>query len=85
MPAGGVSPQRMIGALVFVFIIAVLGAAFTSTLQDQVDSWSENLTTAGQDGAATVVELIPLLFWILLGVGIILALVAAFLPGKLGL
>jgi hypothetical protein len=83
--AEGVSPEKMIGAVIFVFIIAVLGAAFTSTLQDQVDSWSENLTDSGQGGAATVVNLIPLLFWILLGVGIILALVASFLPGKLGL
>lgn len=83
--AQGVSPQKMIGAVVFVFLIAVLGAAFTPTLQSQVDSWQENLTDAGQTGAATVVGIIPLMFWILLGVGVILALVAAFLPGKLGL
>lgn len=83
--ASGVSPSKMIGAVIFVFIIAVLGAAFTPTLQTQVDSWEENLTTSGQTGAATVVALVPLLFWILLAVGIILAVVATFLPGKLGL
>jgi len=74
----------MIVGLIGVFVLAMLGAALTDPLQDQVDSWEENLTTAGQTAAATVVALIPLLFWVLLAVGIILSLVATFLPGKLG-
>jgi TRAP-type mannitol/chloroaromatic compound transport system permease large subunit len=80
----GVTPHKMIEAIVFVFVIAILGAAFTPALQTQVDSWAENLTTAGQTAAASVVTLIPLLFWILLAVGMILVIVATFLPGKLG-
>jgi len=74
----------MIVGLIGVFVLAMLGAALTDPLQDQVDSWEENLTTAGQTAAATVVALIPLLFWVLLSVGIILALVSTFLPGKIG-
>ena len=73
----------MIVGLIGVFVLAMLGAALTDPLQDQVDSWEENLTTAGQTAAATVVALIPLLFWVLLSVGIILALVSTFLPGKI--
>ena len=79
-----ISSNRMIVGLIGVFVLAMLGAALTDPLQDQVDSWEENLTTAGQTAAATVVALIPLLFWVLLAVGIILSLVATFLPGKLG-
>ena len=74
----------MIVGLIGVFVLAMLGAALTDPLQDQVDSWEENLTTAGQTAAATVVALIPLLFWVLLSVDIILALVSTFLPGKIG-
>jgi len=74
----------MIVGLIGVFVLAMLGAALTDPLQDQVDSWESNLTTAGQTAAATVVALIPLLFWVLLSVGIILALVSTFLPGKIG-
>ena len=70
--------------IVLLFLIALLGAAFTPTLQTQVTSWSENLTTSGQTGAATVVNLIPLVFWILLAVGLILAAVHEFLPGEGG-
>lgn len=75
----------MVGAVVLVFLIAILGAAFTPVLQDQVDSWSENLTTQGQTAAAAVVSLLPLIFWILLAVGLILLIVAIFLPGKVGM
>jgi len=74
----------MVGGVVLVFLIAVLGAAFTPTLQDQVNSWKQNLTNEGNGAAASVVSLIPLLFWILLSVGIILTIVAMFLPGKIG-
>src|SRR4030065_342551 len=79
-----IGANRMIVGRIGVFVLAMLGAALTDPLQDQVDSWEENLTTAGQTAAATVVALIPLLFWVLLAVGIILSLVATFLPGKLG-
>jgi len=79
-----IGANRMIVGLIGVFVLAMLGAALTDPLQDQVDSWEENLTTAGQTAAATVVALIPLLFWVLLSVGIILALVSTFLPGKIG-
>lgn len=74
----------MVAAIIFIFVIAILGAAFSGPLQDQVDSWEENLTDNGQTTAASVVSLIPLLFWILLAVGIILLIVATFLPGRLG-
>lgn len=74
----------MVGSLIAVFLLAVLGAALSPEVQTQVDAWSENLTTAGQTAAAAIVDLIPLLYWILLAVGIILGLVATFLPGKLG-
>jgi len=76
--------NKMVGAIILVFLVAILGAAFTPVLQTQVDSWSENLTTEGQTAAAAVVGLIPLLFWILLAVGLILTIVAIFLPGRLG-
>jgi hypothetical protein len=56
----------MIGAIILIFVIAILGAAFTTPLQNQVTSWSDNLTTNGQTTAAAVVSLIPLLFWVLL-------------------
>ena len=79
-----IGANRMIVGLIGVFVLAMLGGALTDPLQDQVDSWEENLTTAGQTAAATVVALIPLLFWVLLSVGIILALVSTFLPGKIG-
>src|SRR3972149_2665019 len=79
-----IGANRMIVGLIGVFVLAMLGAALTDPLQDQVDSWESNLTTAGQTAAATVVALIPLLFWVLLSVGIILALVSTFLPGKPG-
>jgi len=69
----------------FVFIVAILGAAFTAPLQGQVNNWSANLTANNQSSAATIVNLIPLLFWILLAVGVILIVVAIFLPGKMGL
>ena len=72
------------GLVIYIFILAILGAAFTPELQTQVDSWEENLTTAGQTAAATVVSLIPLLFWVLLAVAIILGVVATLIPGRLG-
>src|SRR6266567_145702 len=78
-------PGEMVAAIMFVFIIAILGAAFTGPLQGQVNNWSANLTANNLSSAATVVSLIPLLFWILLAVGIILIVVAAMLPGKGGL
>ena len=74
----------MVGLVIYIFILAILGAAFTPELQVQVDSWEENLTTAGQTAAATVVSLIPLLFWVLLAVAIILGVVATLIPGRLG-
>ncbi len=79
------SAGYMVAAIMFVFIIAILGAAFTGPLQGQVNNWSANLTANNLSSAATVVSLIPLLFWILLAVGIILIVVAAMLPGKGGL
>lgn len=74
-----VSARGMVGAIVVIFVIAILGAAFTKPLQDQVDSWKQNLTTEGQATAAAVVGLIPLLFWVLLAVGVILLVVEMFL------
>lgn len=81
---GDVDARTMITAVIAVFLLALLGAAFTPTLQTQVDSWEENLTTAGQTGAASVVNLIPLIFWLLLAIGIVLMTVATFLPGRVG-
>jgi len=74
----------MVASLIGIFLLAVLGAALSGPLQDQVDSWSANLTADGQTAAAAIVDLIPLLYWILLAVGIILATVATFMPGRLG-
>ncbi len=82
---GKLGPGEMVAAIMFVFIIALLGAAFTGPLQGQVNNWSANLTANNLSSAATVVSLIPLLFWILLAVGIILVVVSAMLPGKGGL
>jgi hypothetical protein len=76
--------NRIVGGVLLVVMVAVLGAAFTPMIQDQVTSWSDNLTAEGQTAAAAVVGIIPLLFWILLAIGVILAIVALFLPGKLG-
>src|SRR6266566_3312035 len=74
-------PGEMVAAIMFVFVIAILGAAFTGPLQGQVNNWTAN----NQSSAATVVSLIPLLFWILLAVGIILVVVGSFLPEQGGL
>ena len=79
---GMVNPASMVGVIMFVFLLAVLGAAFTPLLQGQVNGWSANLTAANQTGAAAVVRLVPLIFWILIAVGIILTVVAELLPGK---
>src|SRR2546430_1355831 len=78
----GVTPEFMVSAIMFVFIIAILGAAFTGPLQGQVNNWTANLTANNQSATATVVGLIPLPFWILLAVGVILVVVSTFLPGK---
>ncbi len=72
---GEVSPHSMVLLIVFVFLLAVLGAAFTPVLQGQVNNWSANLTAANQTSAATIVSLIPLIFWILIAVAIILLVV----------
>lgn len=80
-----VSPHKMVSMVVLVFLIGVLGAAFTPTLQTQVDAWSASLTAANQTGAATIVSLIPTIFWILLAVGVILMSVGAFLGKGKGL
>ena len=77
--------SKMVSLIVFIFLLAILGAAFTPVLQTQVDSWSSNLTTEGQTAAAAVVDIIPLLFWILLAVAIILGVVATLMPGRAGL
>lgn len=74
------SPGGMVAAIMFVFVISILGAAFTGPLQGQVNNWTSNLTANNQSSAATVVGLVPLLFWILIAVAIILTIVAAFLP-----
>jgi hypothetical protein len=76
--------NKIVGAVILVVLVAVLGAAFTPLIQDQTDSWSANLTTAGQTGAAAVVDILPLLFWILLAIGVLLVIIAVFLPGKMG-
>lgn len=70
-----VDPGHMVYLIVVIFIIAALGAAFAPTLQTQVTKWSANLTGASAP-AATVVSLIPMLFWILLAAGLILSFVA---------
>ncbi len=80
-----VSARGMVGAIMLIFVICILGAAFTSPLQAQVTSWTSNLTAAGQSTAAAVVALIPLLFWVLLAVGVILVVVEMFLGGTTGL
>ncbi len=82
--AGTVTPHRMVGLIIFIFLIAVLGAAFTPVLQGQVKNWSDNLTANNQSSAASIVNLIPTIFWILLAVAIILFAVAALLPSEKG-
>lgn len=76
-----VTPKGMIGAIVLIFLISILGSAFTVPLQDQVTSWKSNLTAEGQTTAASVVGLIPMLFWVLLAVGIIIVIVEMFVGG----
>lgn len=76
-----VTPHGMITMIVVIFVLAILGAVFTTPLQDQITSWSANLTTNGQTAAAAVVNLIPLLFWVLLAVGMILTVVGTFIGG----
>lgn len=71
---GEIDPGHMVYLIVILFIIAALGAAFAPTLQTQVTKWSANLTGASAP-AATVVSLIPMLFWILLAAGLILSFV----------
>jgi len=74
----------MVTMIIFVFLIAVLGAAFTPVLQGQVNNWSANLTASNQSSAASVVSLIPLIFWILIAVAIILVVVNTLLPDVKG-
>ena len=76
--------NKIVGAVLLVVLVAVLGASFTPLIQDQVDSWEQNLTTAGQTAAASVVSIIPLLFWILLAIGVLLVIISVFLPGRIG-
>jgi len=74
----------MVTMIIFVFLIAVLGAAFTPVLQGQVNNWSANLTASNQSSAASVVSLIPLIFWILIAVAIILVVVNTLIPDVKG-
>lgn len=74
----------MIVLIIFVFLLAVLGAAFTPVLQSQVNNWSANLTSANQTSAAAIVSLLPLIFWILLAVAIILVVVKELIPESQG-
>lgn len=71
---GEFDPAHMVYMIVLIFIIAALGAAFAPTLQTQVTKWSANLT-GNSLPAATVVGLIPLVFWILIAAALILSFV----------
>ena len=81
----GVTPSKMVVLIIFVFLLAVLGAAFTPVLQGQVNNWSANLTAQNQSSAAAIVSLIPLIFWILIAVAIILLVVHELIPEAGGL
>jgi hypothetical protein len=81
---GAVNPASMVVLIMFVFLLAVLGAAFTPILQTQVNSWSSNLTAQNQTAAAAIVTILPLIFWILIAVAIILVVVKELLPGAAG-
>jgi len=74
----------MVALIIFVFVLAVLGAAFTPVLQTQVTSWSANLTATNQSSAAAIVSLLPLIFWILIAVAIILVVIKELLPSSVG-
>lgn len=74
-----VSPRAVVTSIMVIFILAVLGAALSGPLQTQITYWSANLTKGGNTAAATVVGLIPLIYWILLGIGVILYAVGLFL------
>ena len=74
-----ISPRAVVTSIMVIFILAVLGAALSGPLNTQITNWKANLTSEGNTGAATVVGLIPLLYWILLGVGVILYAVGLFL------
>ena len=74
----------MVAVVITIFVLAILASAFTWPLQQQGDAWPAHLTDNGQTAAATIVDLIPLLLWILLAVGIILAIVSVFLGKSAG-
>lgn len=80
-----VDPHKMVVAIVLIFVLSILGAVFTAPLQTEVGYWQANLTAHGQTAAAAIVGLIPLLFWVLLAVGIILMVVSMFLGSSSGL
>jgi len=81
-----ISPRAVVTSIMTIFILAVLGAALAGPLQTQITDWKANLTAGGNTAAATVVGLIPLIYWILLGIGVILYAVGLFLGrGKDGL
>ena len=83
--AEGVSPHGFVTIIMVFFVIALLGAALTSVFDTQITNWSANLTADGQTSAATVVNLIPTIFWILVGVGLILMAVGVFMGRGRGL
>lgn len=83
--AQGISTAKMLSFVIGVFVLIIVAAAFTPVLQTQVIAWRAALNSSGNTAASTVVSLVPLLIWLLLAVGIILAAVAVFMPGKGGL
>lgn len=83
--AEGVSPHGFVTIIMVFFVIALLGAALTSVFDTQITNWAANLTADGQTSAATVVNLIPTIFWILVGVGLILMAVGVFMGRGRGL
>jgi hypothetical protein len=74
-----VNPHAMVQSLFVIFILAALGAALVGPFSGEINSWAANLTEQNQTAAAAVILLIPLIYWILLGVGVILYTLGVFL------
>lgn len=80
-----VNPRTMVYSLFIIFVLAMLGAALVGPFNTEITSWQAALNSSGQTAAATVVGLIPLIYWILLGIGIVLYTLGVFLGRERGL
>ncbi len=77
-----VNPHAMVYSLFIIFILGALGAALAGPFSTQITAWAAALTAANNTAAAAVVALIPLIYWILLSVGVILYTLGIFLGRK---